>query len=901
MKLNARQYWYINAALTFVILWLVYAIWYAPRKDAWQFIPDNAFLVIESSTMQASLFVENDTAASILSEVPFLSDAIVRLKELTKDLNPKKETEPFLDKKLISYSIHREAKSNLEYIVYLPLKNNDKHIRALQSNNAANKRVSTQTTEGVEITRIRPNDDTVQEIAYFIHDDFLICSRSVILLEAVIGKIKSHSPALDKIPFTESRQQLAHMYFRTRNLLDVADLLPTQLSPNLRSYFRNIVPFNPDLIFNKADVSGKITGYVASKTKIEVPFISAFSLQRSSRFSSLKWIPENTAFFLRTGFDNPAALGIDLNVYLKDKDKELYLKKDSVNNLIGKDINGLFDLLGKEAILCEMETIGNESAKRVALFHSKNINNLLSFTEGLSKAAESFQPFRVQSFSVLNRTVQKLEIKEFPALLFGSSFSGFPECYFTTRQDYLIIANSQKAMEDYLADVSMGRTWRNSARHKELRMQLNQNAQITAVISPQRIWNNIYFSLPSDWQQSVLKHENHFKNMRLMAIENIAFKGQFGTKVHIQKNKFGKQRFDNQLLLQKSISVAEKIVGTPRIIVNPKDNSEEVLLQLPSSVTLFDAKGRQLNSLPTEELLTETNKGVDFYQSGRLQYLTNSRSQAFIIDRESSGVRLKKVYESTQSDIIATATFSKEIFVANVSGEIYRLTSTKKATQIALKKKLLDIVDIALITRDNLLLLAVAESNGTLHLFYTQNGVEVRGFPMVATKSRPVKILSVNDRKGNPVIQVISELGEIKQVDLNGELITNEARQMARRSRSTAFDVVEDQQNRDWLLTQRFPSGVIIYNNLGEQLLEVETPYYQTLNVKFFDLGNDLRIITIFDGKTTLLYDLRGQQIGDKPLNATAPPYLTFESNYNKLLIYNPNGNILEKWGVKVE
>lgn len=172
---------------------------------------------------------------------------------------------------------------------------------------------------------------------------------------------------------------------------------------------------------------------------------------------------------------------------------------------------------------------------------------------------------------------------------------------------------------------------------------------------------------------------------------------------------------------------------------------------------------------------------------------------------------------------------------------------------------------------------------------------------MVATKSRPVKILSVNDRKGNPVIQVISELGEIKQVDLNGELITNEARQMARRSRSTAFDVVEDQQNRDWLLTQRFPSGVIIYNNLGEQLLEVETPYYQTLNVKFFDLGNDLRIITIFDGKTTLLYDLRGQQIGDKPLNATAPPYLTFESNYNKLLIYNPNGNILEKWGVKVE
>lgn len=901
MKLTNWQYWYINAALTFVILWLVYAIWYAPRKDAWQFIPDNAFLVIESSKIQASLFVEDDTAATILSEVPFLSDAVVRLKELTQDLDPKKEVKPFLDKKLISYSIHREAKSNLEYIVYLPLKNNDKHINALRSNNATNKRISTQTTAGIEIIRIRPNDDTMPTIAYFIHDSFLISSRSVILLEAVARKIKSRSPALDKVPFTESRQQLAHMYFRTRNLLDVADLLPTQLSPNLRSYFRNIVPFNPDLIFRKADVSGKISGYVASKTKIEVPFISAFSSQRSSRFNSLKWIPENTAFFIRTGFDNPAALSVDLNVYLKEKDEDLYTKKDSVNNLLGKDIDGFFSLLGEEAILCEMETVGNENAKRVALFHSKNISDLLLFTENLSKAAESFQPFKVQPFSVLNRTVQKLEIAEFPALLFGSSFSGFPECYFTIWQDYLIVANSQRAMEDYLADVSMRKTWANSVRHKELQTQLNKNAQITAIISPQRIWNNIYFSLPSDWQQGVLKHENRFKSMQLMAIENIAFKDQFGTKVHIQKNRFGKQRFNNKLLLQKSISAAEEIVGTPRIIVNPANNTEEVLLQSPNSIALFDARGGQVNRLSTNELLTATNKGVDFYQNGRLQYLTNSRSNAFIIDREKSGIKLNKIYESTQSEIVATATFSKDVFVATASGEVYRITANKKAKRVTLKKKLLDIVNLALIKQDNLLLLSVAESDGTLHLFYTQNGVEVRGFPIVATESRPVKLLPINDRKGNPAIQVVSKLGEIKQISLDGELIVEEARQVARRSRSTTFDVVEDQQKRDWLLTQRFPSGVIIYDSSGGQLLEIETPYYQTLNVKFFDLGNDLRIITIFDGKTTLLYDLRGQQIGDKPLTATAPPYLTFESNYNKLLIYSPNGNVLEKWGVKVE
>lgn len=901
MKLNARQLWYVNAALMIIVSWLVYAIWYAPRKDAWQFIPDNAFLVIESSTIQRVLYTEDDSVSKSLGEVPFLSDAVERLKELTKDLNPEKEAKPFLDKKLISYSIHREAKSNLEYITYLPLQSNSKQLRALQENNASNKRISTQTTEGIKITKIRPNDDNIPGIAYFIHDDYLICSRSVILLEAVIRKIKSRSPALDKVPFAESRQGLAHFYFRTRNLLSVADLLPTQLSPNLRSYFRNTVPFNPDLVFTDNDDGGSVTGYVASKTKIEVPFISAFASQRSSEFTSTEWIPENTAFFLRTSFDKPNVLNIGINVHLKEKDARFFSMKDSVNTLLNVDVNDVFNLLSKEVILCEMETVGNENAQRIALLHSSDINKLLALTEDLSKVAESYQPFKIKPFSILNRTIQKIDIIEFPALLFGSTFSGFGECYFTAIEDYLIIANSQQAMESYLTNLSLGKTWNNSTKHQELQTRLNKNAQITAVINPKRIWNNIFYSLPPAWQKSTLKHERRFKNMELLAIENIAFQDRFGTKVHIQKNNLDAQRYANKLLLQESILVDDIITGTPRVISNSTNSSEEVILKLPNFLKLFNSNGKPIHSLPFSEALTDLNIGIDFYQNNRLQYLISTDQKAFILDRNKNKIEVKEIYQDLQKGIVATATYAKYVFIANESGEVYSISATNDIGKIALKKRINQIADIALIKQDDLLLLALAETDGTLHLFYTHNGVEVRGFPIAATEGKPVKIVSVSDKQGNPAIQIISVLGEVKKMGTDGVVNATETLQIPRHSRNTAFGVVLDQQNRDWLITQRFSSGVSIYNKFGEQLLEIETPYFDSLNVKFFDLGNDLRIITIFDGTTTLLYDLRGQQVGDKPISATAPPYLTFESNYNKLLIYSPNGNILEKWGVKVE
>lgn len=901
MNITARQLWYVNAVFALIILWLVYAIWFIPRKDAWQFIPDNAFLVIESSEIQASLFQTKDTTASVLGEIPFLYDAVSRLKEITQDLETKKELKPFLEKKLISYSVHREAKKNLEFITYIPLADDDKFLNAILVNNAATKRIVKQTTEGIEITKIKLAPDGSEVFSFFVHDDFMVCSRSVILLEAVIAKIKSRSPALDKTPFKESRQQVAHLYFRTRNLLDVADLLPTQLSPNLRSYFRNIMPFNPDFVIDNRSTDGKIMGYISSNTKIEVPFVSAFSSQKPSPFTATSWIPENTAFFLRTSFHDAPSLGLQLNVYLREKDKELYSQKEALNKLLGKDLDAIFRGLSKEAMLCEMETVGDENAQRIALFHSDDVAALGNTIDDLAQTADKYNGNNVKPFSAFNRVIKKIEISELPSLLFGSSFSGFPECYYTAWSNYLVVANTQTAMENYLSQLSLGKTWKTSKKHLDLQRELSKNAQITAVINPQRIWNNIYYSLPENWQQSVRKHEGRFKDMRLLAIENFAFKDQFGTKVHILKSGFGKQRFANQLLLQNKISLLSAVRGVPRVITNSVTKTDEVLVQTIEGISLYDDKNKKINDVSILSELNSANRAIDFYKNGQVQYLAYSEKDLYILERRKEGVNAQRIDIPITESIASVAAASGILYIADASGVIFKVTSGNTPTRISLKQPLGRIVEIAVVKQGSQEFLAVLGTNGTLHLFYLNNGVSANGFPMVALENRPVKLLTETTASGDVTFKIISETGAIQTVSLTGDIQTSGAIQLVRRSKNALFGVLQNQQQTDWLLLQTDPSGVIVYNRRGEQLLEIDAVFYGNLNVKFFDLGNDLRLIAIFDGKTTVLYDLEGHQIGDKPLQSTAMPTITFEENFNKLLIFNPNGTALEKWGVKVE
>ena len=213
--LKAKTLWYLNAILLVVALFIAYQIWLAPRKDAWNFVPDSAFLVVESSEIQQSLYSKTDPTQ--LADIPFFYDALAQLKKVGENIDNQDIAKKFFEKKLITYSLHRENKKNLEYIIYIPAGTfgDESFLNNLLVPDATKRKVYGRNYKGLRINELY-DINSRPLFNFFVHDDFLICSGSKVLLEEVANRIKS-GVSIERVPFKESRKGTAHIYFKSNS------------------------------------------------------------------------------------------------------------------------------------------------------------------------------------------------------------------------------------------------------------------------------------------------------------------------------------------------------------------------------------------------------------------------------------------------------------------------------------------------------------------------------------------------------------------------------------------------------------------------------------------------------------------------------------------------------------
>ena len=152
--LKAKTLWYLNAILLLIVLFIAYQIWFTRSKDAWNFVPDNAFLVVESSEIQQSLYYKTDPTQ--LADIPFFYDALAQLKKIIECIDNENIAKKFFEKKLITYSLHRENKKNLEYIIYIPADafSNDSFLNSLLVPDASKRKVYGRNYKGLRINEL---------------------------------------------------------------------------------------------------------------------------------------------------------------------------------------------------------------------------------------------------------------------------------------------------------------------------------------------------------------------------------------------------------------------------------------------------------------------------------------------------------------------------------------------------------------------------------------------------------------------------------------------------------------------------------------------------------------------------------------------------------------------------
>lgn len=904
--IKSRYLWYINALLALVALYIAYRIWFAPRKDAWNYIPDNAFLVVESSQIQHSLFNKKGIDSTQLADIPFFYDALQPLKIVAQSIDNDETAKKFLEKKLITYSLHRETKKNLEYILYIPAGafGDSDFLNRLSKPDPEKRKAYVRTYKGFRIEELYTVNNQLL-FNFFLHDDFLICSGSKVLIEEVANRIKS-GVSIESVPFKQSRRGTAHIYFKSRNLQDVADILPSQLSPNLIEFFGNITPRNPDIVFEKQKIPNTVSAYIYSQGTSTIPFLGIFSQQVPQPFTCTNLIPENTAITFRISFRNKNKLIQGFNNYFKGNEQALLAERDSLNRFLNVNLTDLYSILKNEVVLCEMETTADEPSKKILLIKTEDPAEALNSFDDLADNAEKLSSyFKPVPFSYLNNYVRKIQISQLPALLFGSVFRGFADCYYTQIGDYMILASDDDAMREYLNNLNFGQTWAKSNIYTDFIKKLRPQAQVTAIISPQRIWNNIYYSLPQKWQNTTIKHEQRAKALRFVAVENFVVNNTFGTKFLIEKiPQTQKEVLINRFFLQDSLSISSAFVGKPFIIKNAYNTSEEILLQNTDTQAVLLSNGaKEINKIPLGQPLTSAYLlPTDYFQNGTLHYLATTADKLLFFTRENkTGLIANYADIDFNGSIKAVAASETKIYVADAGGNIYMINEeTQKINRIKTPVSFADIMRIHPVKFKNNTYLAILQKDGTLNVIYEQ-GPFLHGFPKVPLNTRPSEMVIEEGQGKNSIITLISETGEIKKVDMNGNSLENASIQLERPDKATIFEVIFDQNHKDWLIVRRTPTSLIIMNKQGNSILEIGSTNFMKSQLRYFDLGNDLRFVGIFDGKNNTLFDLKGRMLGDKPLPASALPALSYSEAFNKLFIYNTNKTRFEVWSVKLK
>ncbi len=901
--LKAKYLWYFNGFLLIVLSIISYKIWFAPHKDAWDFVPDNAFLVLESSKIQSAVFPKKHGKSNELAEIPFFYDALAQLKKVLQVADNAKVSEAFLHEKLITFSLHRENKKNLEYIVYIPADEigDDSFVKALQVPNPTKWKIYSRNYKGFKMNELY-NISSELLFNFFVTDNFLVCSSSKVLLEEAANKVKSGG-VKDKTPFNESRKGEAHIYFKSRNLEAVADILPSQLSPNLISFFTNIMPRNPDIIFEKQKEPNKISTYIHSKGTNQIPFLGIFGNQTPQAFEALSLIPENAAIMFRMSFRDKLRMGSDLATYLKQHESELHEDKLQINQLLNYNLNSLYALLKNEVILCELETMTNEPTGKILLIKTDDSAESLNILEDLANTAEKTTYFKQKPFTYLNYYVRKLEISQLPALLFGSIFRGFAQCYYTQKDNYIILSSDEEAMKNYLNQISNGQTWANSNYYRDFAKKLNTSSQVTAIISPQRIWNNIYYSLPQKWQSTTLKHESRIKNLRFIAIENFVLNNKFGTKLLIEKVPTSKStKLVNQLFLQDSLVLEYPVRGNISLIKNPQSSQDEIILQTSDGkLMLLSNQAKLINSIVGNVSLNlDYLLPTDYFQNGLLQYLSNYQNKVLVFSRDiQKGLIISESSFPFQSAISAISASETKIFTSDIQGNIYSLDKeSQRLSSIRTSIPLSNVKQIQSFKYKNNTYLAVLQKDGTLNVLY-ESGAQLSGFPKVPISGRPLGM--VVEEKGDKLVWItlVSDLGEIKKISLGTE--SDVSFQMERPDKSTIFELLFDQEHKDWLIVRRTPTSLVLFDSEGKAKLQIEKTNFFKSKISYFNLGKDLRTIVVFDGKNNTIFDWKGNVIGKKPLAASSIAKLSYSESFNKLFVFNPDGKTFEIWTVKLK
>ncbi|MBW8323321.1 MAG: hypothetical protein K0M50_01020 [Prolixibacteraceae bacterium] len=518
-------------------------------------------------------------------------------------------------------------------------------------------------------------------------NDIFMASEDFILVEEAIRHSNSQN-LLNSEEFTETYKTieetaLANIFI---NHATIHQLLAKIVAPEIRKTISQLASYSSwtglDLEAGKTDL--ELNGYSYSKDSSD-NFLNIFQGQEAQKLTIDQAIPSHASYFVSINLNNTSAF---LNKY------EAYIKANGVFYPREMDLIAFQKKTKTDPVKLFKEVAGtqfagvytniNKSNPTQNRFFVAEILNPSDAKEKLGKAvAEYSRTSKIEQSklhtaypinSKVSADIFQLPIGNMAESLFGRVFSGIVGEYFALYDTYLIWGDNLPGMKMYLQKLASDQTLANDSIYKVYTQKGQAKPNLYLYAKIPKVFRLKDALLKPEVSATISDQEDIIRKFSI-------FSWQFSVSDHMIKNQLRLKydpNFKEEPQAVWQLRLDGELAQKPKLGYNHKDlaNREVIVCDKQNNLSLITKEGVVLWTIKLPgEIISEIHQ-VDIYQTKRYQYLFNTKTQLYLIDRMGNNVRKFPVtLKSMATNGVSVAEYGKNreyrFFIAGEDNQVY--------------------------------------------------------------------------------------------------------------------------------------------------------------------------------------------------------------------------------------
>ena len=517
---------------------------------------------------------------------------------------------------------------------------------------------------GYKITTISSPEENVQPVYYCFSGGLFMASTRAILVEQSIRQLNTtnivNNPYFLEANKTVTSQSDISWYINHKYFSDLlgkwmngkSTERVNEFGETVRVNYRNIVKgfqhfaawSELDLEFDENKIS--LNGVSTADDSLN-HFLSVFNGQEAVRFEADKVLPKNTSFFCNYTFSDKEKFFENLEKFYSLSDKyykrEEQLKKIEAGTRV--NIKAFLKEIVKDEVISAALTIPVEQADKTTYFiiHTEGrsaaeerLNLLLTNYAGRKNVDVSTLKSQYTVDSETRFTLYKFPYPSFPGIWLGKPFAFVQANYAAFNGNFMVFCNSKEGLQQYLHSILLDATLAKDMQYLRFQQNIVNRANINVYVDVNRAFGLVSEIFDPAIAKLLKDNEEFVRKLQTVNWQVIRDKDIFFNSLYLLFNQHAKE--EAQTTWQSNIG--SNIDFKPQMEINHNDpkNKDVILQDLGNNLHQITNEGRIRWTVPLPEPILSEIFQIDYFKNGKLQYLFNTKSKLYLIDRDGNNV-----------------------------------------------------------------------------------------------------------------------------------------------------------------------------------------------------------------------------------------------------------------------